>query len=60
MYILCYHLFKKEGFIKIYMYFIMFYKTMERKTIKIGKGQNKVQQTGIEGRLFGIYLALGI
>ena len=33
----------------VFIMFYMFYKTMERQSIKIGKMQNKVEQTGIEG-----------
>ena len=32
---------------------------MERQSIKIGKMQNKVEQTGIEGWLFAVCLTLG-
>lgn len=41
MYILCFYVLKKEAFIKIYMCSIIFYKTVEEKNIKIGKGQNR-------------------
>ena len=37
----------------VFIMFYMFYKTMERQSIKIGKMQNKVEQTGINRRLNG-------